>query len=81
MLNYIKKLQRKPEHVRRNVAFAVAIGVTVIVLVVWASTLDSRLALDHGGAETQLSGNAPISLLKEQGRIFVEGILEQIQSF
>ena len=81
MLRFIKKLQRKPEHIRSNISLFVAIGLTMLIFFAWVVTLDSRLSLNDDDLDAQLAGSAPLSLLVEQGRIIVEGIFEKIQSF
>ena len=53
MLHHIQKLHKHPEHVRERIALGTAAFVTLIILVVWVTTLDTRLAiLDFGGENT-----------------------------
>jgi len=61
MLHHIQKLHKHPEHVRERVAIGIAAGVTFIVFLFWASTLDTRLALFDLGGDTQAAAaaNAP----------------------
>jgi len=53
MLHHIKKLQQHPEPVRQRIALAIAGTVTLLIFGTWVMTLDSRLALDDWGGETQ----------------------------
>ena len=72
MLHHIKKLQKRPEHVRERTAIFVAGFITFFIFVGWVTTLDSRLALfDEAGerqtASAKLSGGLTIVNEKDSG--------------
>ncbi|OGZ11577.1 MAG: hypothetical protein A3D67_00225 [Candidatus Lloydbacteria bacterium RIFCSPHIGHO2_02_FULL_51_22] len=44
MLHHIKKLHGHPEHIRERIAVGVALGISVVIFLVWISTLSMRSA-------------------------------------
>src|SRR3990167_1328206 len=63
MLHHIKKLHAHPEHVREKIAIGIAATLTLIVLVAWFATLDTRLALsdDWGVGDNQAAVGASVN--------------------
>jgi len=57
MLHHIKKLHGHPEHIRERIAVGVALGISIVIFLVWISTLSMRTAfhLDFSG-EDALAG-------------------------
>lgn len=57
LLDQLEHLRAKPEHVRRQIAFTTASGVTLVVLAAWfiSFTVSDTLALDSQGVPTNIS--------------------------
>jgi hypothetical protein len=47
MFDTIKRLQKKPESVRRRIAFGISIAIVFIIALIWISTLSSRTSSDR----------------------------------
>ena len=82
MLHHIKKLQKRPEHVRERTAIFVAGFITLFIFVGWVTTLSSRLALFDEAVESQtasakLSGGLTIVNEKDSGIASPAGIFSE----
>ena len=65
MLTYLKKLQHKPEHVRKRIVLLTTVVLTTGIFLIWVSTLDSRnLAANEN--ITKVDGDSPFTLFKER---------------
>lgn len=69
MFHLIRSLQHKPEAVRRRVAFVIAVVVTLIIAIIWFSTLSVRV--DSNRREQSNTTVTPFSTIRESfGEIF-----------
>lgn len=75
MLEYIEKLQRKPESTRRKILHLSVLSLMGVIVLAWLLTLGTRF---DGAAETQDESRndpSPISVFAEQG----QGLYEDFQ--
>jgi len=70
MLNYIEKLQKKPEHVRRSALHAIVLVIMGIIVLVWISTLTIRFSNTETEPTSTQSTASPISVLKSMSSSF-----------
>ena len=68
MFRYIENLQRQSAGMRKRVALIVAAAITLLVVVVWLSTLQSRFGApgESTSLENTPSADSPFSILKKK---------------
>ena len=63
MTEYLEKLRGKPHHVRHALALWVSIMITLVVALIWATTLPDKLG--GGNSQTAAADASPFSLIKQ----------------
>ena len=71
MLDYIEKLQKKPEHTRRRIAYITTAVLMVFIVAIWVSTLNVRFSEVSNTAEID-SKHSPVSVLTTYSASFRE---------
>ncbi len=68
-MEFLNELRKKPSHIRTRVAFGSALGVTLVVALIWSTTLPARLSEIGGtikeGAEQTASVQTGLDTLIE----------------
>ncbi len=83
MLRYIENARRKPEHVRRQIAVAVTIGLFAAVVVLWMVLGGARFGVKAPQPHRVEQNNAPapLSALKETFSTTAEEAGKLIEAF
>lgn len=71
MFRLIKRIHEKPEPARRRIAFGIALAITLIIFLVWLSTLPAKLRNSQHASNPRSEAASPIETLKESvGSLF-----------
>jgi hypothetical protein len=76
MKKYIEHLKTKPHHVRQRIALFTSLGITMVILVIWASSLNVGLS---GASQANTSDSSDISPFGAMGAAASQGF-ESIKS-
>ena len=80
MLTFISKLQRKPEHVRRKIAFVTSAIVTFVIVIIWLTSFS--VSTPETSSRTVGSGDdvGPFQTLTENLSVFFLDASEVFQT-
>ena len=79
MLNFVQKLQKKPEHTRRIIVVLTASILTSLIAIGWILTLDSRLSLAE--EERTRSTVSPFSIITDEFSALYKSAVGQFERF
>ena len=79
MLNFVQKLQKKPEHTRRIIVVLTASILTSLIAIGWILTLDSRLSLAE--EERTRSTVPPFSIITDKFSALYKSAVGQFGRF
>lgn len=63
MKKYIEHLRTKPEHIRQRIALLTSFGITLVILMIWASSLNVGLAPSSSQAKDAGSDISPFGVM------------------
>ncbi len=78
MLNYIEKLQKKPEHIRRRILYIVVIIFMFIIITIWESTFSLRTSAQNVSVKNKIEARSPTSVLVDGGKTFYADFMKGI---
>ncbi|MDO8482464.1 MAG: hypothetical protein Q7S86_01435 [bacterium] len=81
ILDYLEQLRKKPLYYRKRVAVLIASAITVVILIIWYSTLSFDTVKDVANSKTMAEELKPIQQIKASVVDFYSTVKEMSSGF